>query len=370
MVKPIKNCLSCGIFLLLCLSSFLFSKEVEVVKIDTKIIKKSIEETSDSLPTVKFYPASISEIQILSVKDLVVYIKSLHTERELLAEITLIIDNEEIESRDLKLLPGVVLPVIYKLKDEMLSKHTIKVVLDFKKPKDLRNWEEFVMFNRREETISFNFEDMIKIPYADFEIKIDGDVSDWEGKVRHIFLGERKDVYPLSQREKWQEDSSGKIYLAWDKDYFYIGAVVEDDKHLCTKSRRAAFEGDFLKCEFTPYLIGRKIAPRIFELALLKDVVDMDIYNIRKGLSLKHLFKKCEYSLKRDEVKKETTYEIKVPFMDSYPLYIKGQEGNIVDFNIKVFDNNKKGDKYWLQLIPEVSPDPQYDVSPKCVLWK
>ena len=155
MIKFTKNCFWITLLLVMfCISFNLKSDEVEVISIDPYIIEKTLSGTP--APTIPFYPAGITDIKIFHADELAVYIRSFHTERSLQAKISLLVDNKNIEEQALTLPPTKTITAQFKLPFVLSSRHEVKLILNFDKPKDLFEWEKVINFNPREKVEIFD----------------------------------------------------------------------------------------------------------------------------------------------------------------------------------------------------------------------
>ncbi len=94
------------------------------------------------------------------------------------------------------------------------------------------------------------------IPKALVPPTIDGDLADWAGSSPNPFPAQ----YVTLNRNNWKgpADLSADLYLAWDADNFYIGAVVTDDVHMQLPTTRgdSLWKGDDLEVWFDTDLQG------------------------------------------------------------------------------------------------------------------
>ncbi len=81
--------------------------------------------------------------------------------------------------------------------------------------------------------VSISFEKLIDFYECVRALKppvLDGDLSDWPKDAQVVRLGSKKQY--VSGYVEWDglEDSSARVYTAWDSNWFYIGIELQDDK--------------------------------------------------------------------------------------------------------------------------------------------
>jgi hypothetical protein len=348
--------------LILCISFKLTADQTEVIHIDRAIIEKNLGR--GSTPTLPFYPAGITAIKICNANEVETIVKSLHTERHFQGIVKLLVDGKPIEEKKVDLPPGRTVPVKFKLPFILESKHEIKILLSYNKPDDLLEWEKSLNFNEREVVNQIDIGVYNKIYFVPSLVKVDGNLSEWKD-TKPLILNSKGDVFLAKDREKWKgpDDLSAKIYLGWDNEHIYIAAEVKDDKHCNLQPANTLWDGDAIQFAFAPLSIVT-ITPINLGVALSKGQSISKRW--RGGVS--GLFNRSKYIVKRDEEKKVTYYEIKIPCSS---LNIEGRKGQMFGFNIVVFDDDdEKGQKYWMQLAPGLAPSLRAGQFKNFVLWK
>lgn len=83
------------------------------------------------------------------------------------------------------------------------------------------------------------------------------DITDWKSypflqEKELLILNTRKDIYPPDPGIKWKgpEDLSGKFFLAWDQDAFYLMAEITDDEHNNPFRDEMIWAGDSIQFAF------------------------------------------------------------------------------------------------------------------------
>jgi serine/threonine protein kinase len=91
----------------------------------------------------------------------------------------------------------------------------------------------------------------IFVYYAAQPPVLDGVLDEWTGTA---YAAER----PIFKPENWQgpADVSGSFYLAWDRDFLYLGLTVHDDRHVQQSTGKNLFNGDDVELQVDANLSG------------------------------------------------------------------------------------------------------------------
>ncbi len=162
-------------------------------------------------------------------------------------------------------------------------------------------------------------------------------------------------------------DISAQYWLAYDAENLYLAVKVRDPKHLqrCTGA-------DIWKEDLLQFVIStRELPPKRIRARTENTSFGKQDYNI--GLALtekgKEVFRwsggkspagpvSYSSSVKRSDPKKETLYEIAVPWAE---LGLQPKSGDGVRFSFLVMDNNREDDrqaKYWIALTEGIAGGP------------
>jgi len=191
-----------------------------------------------------------------------------------------------------------------------------------------------------------------KCPKTALPVKIDGDLSEWNG-MPCILMNESGQLRPPDWiQTKWSgtNDLSANVYVGWDATNFYLAAEVTDDKHFNKKTDPDIWNGDAIRFAFDPQADG----------SLANDGYGADDYEFAMALTkngkevyeyagpVKDAWKKIEAIVVRDEAGKKTVYEAKIPWN---VLKIKPAKGIVFGFNFVIPDDDEgAGQTYWYQL--------------------
>ena len=187
-----------------------------------------------------------------------------------------------------------------------------------------------------------------------FPVKIDGNLMEWKG-VKPIQLNSAKNLFaPELGCHMWKgpEDLSALVYTGWDKDNFYFAAEVTDDEQFNNKTGRDIWNGDSLQFAFNPisyFHLDKQVKSPGFS----DNDFDLAIALTKKGNSCfqycgNKLWEESEFVVKRDEAKKKTFYEVRIPLKS---LHILPEVGTVFGFNFVIFDDdNGNGYRYWMEL--------------------
>ena len=155
-------------------------------------------------------------------------------------------------------------------------------------------------------------------------IVIDGDLSEWVGVP---VLADPKYAVPKGSGtngtyvlfEEYQggtwtgpDDQTSAVQVVWDADNLYIGIVVTDDYH--ENSANSAWNGDSAQLMIANAARNAQVALYNYALGGVEGALGDVIVNHEAGPAANAA---CgcdtEAVVKRDSVKKKTTYEIKMP---------------------------------------------------------
>lgn len=166
-------------------------------------------------------------------------------------------------------------------------------------------------------------------PPVDFDVVIDGGLSEWEGSPP-LFSSEGK--------------PGVEVRGGWDKSFFYLAVSVKDEKHFNTGEGGGIWDGDSLQFAVDPLKEG--IPPFSLGLALASGRVQAHKWRGEET----GLLEDSEYAVVRDERLNKTSYEIKLPLEH---LFLEPAEGAVFGFNTVVFnDDYGEGYQNWIQMSP------------------
>jgi len=203
-------------------------------------------------------------------------------------------------------------------------------------------------------------------------VKIDGGLSEWEDRPC-ILMDKRGQILPPDPWVSWSgtNDLGAKVYMGWDAANFYMAADVTDDKQFNNKTGSDIWNGDSIQLAFDPRADGGLPGKNGYN----DDDYDLTIALTRDGPRayefagpVKDLWRQCEYTVIRDETKKKTCYELKIPWK---ALNIKPKDGMVFGFNFVIFDDDEgAGQTYWYQLADGITNGKRPGMFKKFVLTK
>ena len=166
---------------------------------------------------------------------------------------------------------------------------------------------------------------------------IDGDMSDWEN--------EKKMSFPVSDSQRTVKltskvpDNTADAYYAFDDEYLYILAAVEDDIHIPILDAATYWQGDSLQVA-----LAKKEDTYGAEMGFALDEKTGDmLVTYRNGAPSEKLLAKG----KREGTK--TVYEIKIP----WDIYFEKCPGEY-KFSIAINDNDGSGRANMLEIAPGI----------------
>ncbi len=174
-------------------------------------------------------------------------------------------------------------------------------------------------------------------------IVIDGDLKDWPiaVKKRSIRFDQKRQL--VYGRDLWNgpDDLSASLYMMWDKDYFYLGVKVRDDKHIQKYKDENLSRGDSLYVAFdtkgNAKNVGYDEDDHEYGIALSSgDVIIWQCIENRDQTKVLNKDIKCSIIRKKNT----TVYEIAFP-----EKKLKGMEmakGKKPGFNFLLVDSDDK----------------------------
>ena len=171
--------------------------------------------------------------------------------------------------------------------------------------------------------------------------------------VKFAEVSEKFHILPNEPWTPWSgpEDLSARIFGSWDEKYLKIEAVVTDDLHFAAKNR--PWQCDSLQVALDPKSNAglQNLAPGTvgrddveFCLALAPDGKLNSVISFGR----KDLFEPGDCVVTRDEAKKTTRYQIRIPWSK---LDVKPQAGLVFGMSLALFDDDAgNGPEYFAQI--------------------
>lgn len=296
-------------------------------------------------------PCGTAEVAVTGLREVAVSIGSYLSLAPMEVDISLLIDGKKIKNTRASVAPGGKTTEVLLVPVAMKGDHEIKVLLEWQEPDGLPEWERRMDFGATELSASFDFDDCWKVPALAFDVDVNGDLSEW------------RDVAYISIKP--ETDDEGKDIRAvfragWCDANLYLAFSVDDQKHFNTRQGSALWDGDSVQFAIDP---GPDVEPFNLGVALASgEARSHQWMGPRSGV-----FEHGEYAVVRDEARKKTFYELRLPFE---ALKIEPGRGRIFTFNAVVFDDDDgEGQDYWIQIAPGIAGGWNTESFVRFVLW-
>ncbi|MFD0714352.1 S-layer homology domain-containing protein [Paenibacillus sp. GCM10027626] len=142
------------------------------------------------------------------------------------------------------------------------------------------------------------------------------------------------------------DDLSGRIWLHYDKDYFYLTAQIIDDVHSAEAKAADIWTNDSIQFAMSPGVPGE--SREWYEYGISDTPAGPQIYRwTAPGGMATGLVENGKLTVKRDEKRKMTIYGLKLPWTELAP--VRPVRNEVMSFSLLVNDNDGKGRKGWLE---------------------
>jgi len=184
-------------------------------------------------------------------------------------------------------------------------------------------------------------------------LKIDGDLEDWAG-LESLILDRESQVFFYGKGSPWKgpEDLSAKVFTAWDKDNFYLAAIVRDDTAGPRYQSELMFKGDCVQIAFdTRNNNSQRYDSDDYEygFALAEEGPAAFCWHSPGGKS-DGVVKDATLSIRYDQRTHRWYYEVALPWNMLAPL--DPEHLSTCGFDVIVNDNDGQGRKGWIQWTP------------------
>lgn len=188
---------------------------------------------------------------------------------------------------------------------------------------------------------------------------IDGKLS--EGEWNYNISFPLKYESQVMKIPKWTEENlSGKVYTAWDKEYFYIGAEVIDDVDAATGTQ--VWQNDSIQFAFAneKRADGKRTE---YGIGILNGKADVERYaymaiddGVMAAENAGDLFedRDIQVAITRDEDKKTTYYEAKFSWEEIFGSKINPNNYQYFVFSMLINDNDGEGRTGWIEYCPGI----------------
>jgi hypothetical protein len=163
---------------------------------------------------------------------------------------------------------------------------------------------------------------------------VDGVLEEWDGPA------------PISIEDDFntlvgENEITGEIRFAYDSDYLYLGARLEDDEHHQPNTGSQLWKGDGFQWGVSACHPGWADAWREIDFALTPEGTQIYRRTQPSNKSDRHgLFDGAELAIQRDEDAGITSYEVGYPWSDTFGLT---PEMDVISTNVALADHDDDG---------------------------
>ncbi|WP_193726864.1 sugar-binding protein [Paenibacillus guangzhouensis] len=141
-------------------------------------------------------------------------------------------------------------------------------------------------------------------------------------------------------------DLDGSIWANWDQDAFYLTAKVKDDVHSTPASGEEIWKNDSIQFALMNGIPGENLG--WYEIGISDTPQGPQIYRwLSADTSAKGIITKGSLQVKRDEARKETLYELALPWSELTPIRPDANEA--ISLSFLVNDNDGLGRKGYIE---------------------
>lgn len=191
-------------------------------------------------------------------------------------------------------------------------------------------------------------------PYTSGNIKIDGKLESEEWNTESFinlrngkWMGTPGQYYGGTPNDGGKNDLSGKVYAAWDKEYFYMAAEITDDVQGYDPTYPGhLWRADGIQFAMAPYKGSGLISQ--FDISLINGEVLMQC-DRSPVPSMVGMVDKENYELAIERDGTTTTYELKIPWTTVFPNGYMAERNGTMAITLLVNDNDGNGRKGYLE---------------------
>lgn len=143
-----------------------------------------------------------------------------------------------------------------------------------------------------------------------------------------------------------EEDLGGKLKLRWDDKQLYLIGEIRDDIFSHEASGIEIFRNDGIQFSIAPGMPGDSGSWYEYGIAMTPNGPEIYRWMAMQGKATGNV-KNGELSIERDENRKLTTYQLRLPWSELYP--IQPAAGQSLSFSLLVNDNDGSGRKGFIE---------------------
>jgi len=305
--------------------------------------------------TVSASPAECA-VNALSSSSVSVLIFSRLSSGILGAHVSLLVDGKPVPEQHADIPSGIGTTFVFTAPNELNSKHRVVAEISYTPPKDISPEDSFLQFTPDTVETVLDFSKHMRIQYVGKPFELNGSLKNW-----------KKNAVSCANFHPSDGPGAGskghRLFLGWDEKFLYLAAHAKDSVHFNTQSSPArTWDGDSFQFAFVPEL------PEAAYNMILARAEDTEKVFCFMG-SNADIFSASTYKVTRDDKKKTTFYELKIPFSG---FGIQPLKGRLLGFNAVLFDRNSETDKLvWNHFITEgIAGGWKPETFEKLVLWR
>ncbi|MFD0714361.1 DNRLRE domain-containing protein [Paenibacillus sp. GCM10027626] len=142
------------------------------------------------------------------------------------------------------------------------------------------------------------------------------------------------------------DDISGKVWLNYDKDFFYLSAQITDDVHYAPMKGSEIWNNDGLQFSLTSGIPGESRSWYEYGISDTPDGPQIYRWTVPEGKEA-GIVKNGKLTVTRDENSKQTFYQLALPWSELKPIQPGHKEA--MSFSLVFNDNDGKGRKGYIE---------------------
>jgi len=153
--------------------------------------------------------------------------------------------------------------------------------------------------------------------------------------------------YANAKGSRQESNLSGKVWINWDQDAFYLSADIVDDVHYQVADGGSVWQGDSIQFALSTGNPGETAKTTEFGVSLTQHGPELYRWTAINALTT-GLVSGANVSVTRDEASGHTRYELALPWSELAPIL--PEEGALYAFSMLVNDNDGNADgRGWVE---------------------